>query len=399
MAPTLWAGAFFFFVLSSNLVLRALRGQVGVSAGRDNLPLLFTGTFITALVANALYWSLANRLPRKRFVPLTYHFIAASLLVLYVLLSLVPEGGQDPIKFAFFIWYSVINLFTVCLFWVCMVDAFTDEQAKRLFGFIGVGGTAGGMTGSLISANFVHLIGNEGLLILSLVLLEMAVFCSAKIARHSRERAAGVDQIASGGILEGLKLAMASPYLRSIGLYIFLMSSVGTLIYIKQVEIVGAAFSSEEDRTAYGGWVDFATQTLTLLVELFLTARLIRLLGVGGTLLILPLFAFLGLLALGISPTLQVLAVIQVLFATGRYSLAKPSREVLFTVVGKEEKYKSKSFTDTFVPRMSDVGTVWASIPIPTAFVSWVVLPLAGIWSMLGPRLGGMYRAVVRERS
>ena len=119
----------------------------------------------------------------------------------------------------------------------------------------------------------------------------------------------------------------------------------------------------------------------------------------GGTLLILPSFAVLGLLALVISPILPVLAVVQVLFATGRHSLAKPSREVLFTVVGKEEKYKSKSFTDTFVPRVGDVGTIWASIPVPVAFVSWAVLPLAVVWSTLGPRLGGMYRAVVRERS
>ncbi len=141
----LLSAAFFFFVLASNLVLRALRGQIGVSAGTDNLPLLFTATFVTMMVANGVYWTLVNRLPKRKFVPFTYHVIAASLLLLYVLLRSSPEASQDGIKFTFFVWYSVINLFTVCLFWVCMVDFFTHEQGKRLFAFIGVGGLWGGL--------------------------------------------------------------------------------------------------------------------------------------------------------------------------------------------------------------------------------------------------------------
>src|ERR1700754_1182770 len=185
-SAALWSFAYFFALLAGYYVLRPLRDQMGIAGGVKNLPWLFTATFLSLLVAQPLYGALVARLPRVRFIPIVYHFFVAHLALFWVLLTLDVE--RVFVARVFFVWVSVFNLFAVAVFWSFMADLFTSEQGKRLFGFIGAGGTAGALLGPVITIALAVPLGPHNLLIAAIVFLEIAVFCAARL-----ERSAGVS--------------------------------------------------------------------------------------------------------------------------------------------------------------------------------------------------------------
>src|SRR6201989_2641926 len=191
-AAALWSFAYFFTLLAGYYVLRPMRDQMGIPGGVRNLPWLFTATFLSLLVAQPLYGALVARLPRIKFIPIVYHFFVANLLLFWGLLSI--GVGEVVVWRVFFVWVSVFNLFAVTVFWSFMADLFTAEQGKRLFGFIGAGGTAGGLLGPVITIGLSAPLGAVNLLIAAAVLLELAVFCVLRL-----ERAATAQATASGG--------------------------------------------------------------------------------------------------------------------------------------------------------------------------------------------------------
>ena len=279
----LLSAAYFFFVLSSYYILRPIRDEMGAAGGVENIPWLFTGTLIGMLLAQPLFAALVARTPRRRFIPLTYRFFMLNLLLFFLALRTMPESQHVWIGRAFYIWTSVFNLFVVSVFWGFMADLFRREQGKRLFGFIGLGGTIGAITGAGLTAFFVQRVGAINMLIVSIVFLEIGVWCVLALGRHARERRAEPEPGAEsedgenaigGSMWAGVTHVMRSPYLLGICLYMLLFTVGSTFLYIAQADIINRNFTDTDQRTAFFASLDLAVNVLTLLTQAFLTGQM-----------------------------------------------------------------------------------------------------------------------------
>lgn len=396
---TLWSCAYFFFLLASYYILRPIRDQAGVAGGVRNLPWLFTGTMIAMLLVNPPFAALVARLPRSRFVPLAYRFFIVNLLVFFALFTGVGEGSALWVGRVFYIWTSVFNLFVVSIFWGFMADAFRSEQGKRLFGFIGVGGTVGGIVGAAVTATFARAIGTAALLLVSAGLLELAVQCARRLSGLTHASNAGRSGVAAeaapigGGLLTGITHVMKSPYLLGICGYMFLYTIGSTFLYFQQADLIDREIHGRDAQTALFAQIDLWVNIVTVIVQVFLTGRLMKWLGVALTLTLVPAISVLGFLGLGFVPSIALLVLFQVARRGGNYAVARPSREVLYTVVSREDRFKAKSFIDTFIYRLGDQVGAW-STPLLTALglsmtgVALVAAPLAGLWLLNGYWLG-----------
>src|SRR6266568_3125725 len=216
-SAALWSFAYFFTLLAGYYVLRPLRDQMGIAGGVKNLPWLFTATFLSLLVAQPLYGALVARLPRVRFIPIVYHFFVANLVVFWVLLTFDVE--KVIVARVFFVWASVFNLFAVAVFWSFMADLFTAEQGKRLFGFIGAGGTAGALLGPIVTILLSAPLGPTNLLIAAIVFLELAVLCVHQLERsgNARQSSRPNEQRIGGSAFAAIPELVRSPYMLGVG--------------------------------------------------------------------------------------------------------------------------------------------------------------------------------------
>jgi AAA family ATP:ADP antiporter len=378
--PLLWSFLYFFFLLTGYYVLRPVRDAMGASAdveavfplalvewaaargwalGELTLQLLFTGTFIAMVVLQPVYGALVSRFPRRVFLPALYLVFIACLLGFYLVFGQeVPGRGA-----AFFIWVAVFNLFAVSVFWSFMADIYTDLEAKRLYGFIAVGGTAGAFLGPAITRLLVHQIGVPNLLLVSAGLLLACVGCILQLARWARLReqsggASESERAMGGSMLAGLRLLRDQPLLRAMAVLMFFGVGVGTLLYNEQAAIA-RVLSGEEARTAFYANIDLAINAVTIVIQLLLTRPLLLRYGVGPVLLIPSCFVLLGFAALTASPLPLLVAVVQVATRAGEFSLSKPARETIYTRVDRETRYKGKAVIDTAVYRFGDLSFVW----------------------------------------
>jgi len=385
-----WSWLYIFAVLSSYYILRPIRDEMGVAGGVENLQWLFTGTLLGMIALNPPFAALVAKLPRIRFIAFTYRFFGANLLLFILLLHGASSEQNIWIGRAFFIWASVFNLFVVSVFWAVMVDVFDTEQSKRLFGFIAAGATLGGITGSSLTAAFAKDVPATYLLLVSALLLELAVFSVRRLSRLSdalrRRPAARVDEQPIGGsVLSGVIHAFKSPYLANLGVYILLFTITSTFLYFQQAEIARQSFADRGARTAFFARVDLWVNVLTLAAQLFLTGKVLRVIGVGFTLAMLPALSVIGFSGLALAPIMTVLVIYQVLRRAGNFAFARPTREVLFTVVAREDKYKAKSFIDTVIYRTGDQLGAWAYAGLGFAGlgmigISVVAVPLSLVW-------------------
>jgi AAA family ATP:ADP antiporter len=393
-----WSWLYIFAVLSSYYILRPIRDDMGVAGGVENLQWLFTGTLIGMTAVNPPFAALVAKLPRMRFIALTYRFFMANLLIFILLLHLATSAQNIWIGRVFFIWASVFNLFVVSVFWAVMVDVFDNEQSKRLFGFIAAGATLGGIVGSSVTASFASAVPATYLLLLSALLLEVAIYGVRRLSRLSdalRQRPAerADEQPIGGSILSGLTHTFKSPYLANVGVYILLFTITSTFLYFQQAEIARQAFASRGARTAFFAQVDLWVNILTLCAQLFATAQVLRAIGVGPTLAMLPTLSVLGFTGLAMAPVMTVLVVYQVLRRAGNFAFARPTREVLFTVVPREDRYKAKSFLDTVIYRTGDQMGAWSYaglgwLGLGAAGISAVAVPLSLLWLINSVSLG-----------
>jgi AAA family ATP:ADP antiporter len=402
-----WGFAWFFCLLLAYYVLRPVRETLGVERGVEGLKWLFTATFIGMLLAVPLYSALVARVGRKRLVPIAYRFFAMNLLLFWF--ALRTDGAtRDFASSAFFVWVSIFNLFAVSIFWSFQADIFSSAQGKRLFGFIAAGGTLGAVLGSLITAELSSFIGTANLLLLPLVLLEVALFCARRLDLHASSLStagepSGEDRGGTGGgLFEGFSATFRSPYLLAIAAYTLCNALLGTTIYFQQAEVVKAAIEDEAARTAFFARLNLWVQFATVGVQVLITARLLKAVGVAVALCILPLIYAVGVGVLGFAPTLAVLAVIDVLRRAGSYAITTPSREVLFTSVARTEKYKAKSFLDTVVFRGGDAlaGHAFNALRALGAGGLWmaaIMIPIAGAWAWIGHKAGRMHQAASRK--
>jgi len=409
----LMAFVYFFFVLSGYFVLRPIRDAVAAASGVSKLPWLFAGTLTMTLICNPLFSALVVRFPVRRFIAITYHFFIANLLGFYVLMRIAsPTEGSTVdvwVGRAFFVWTSVFNLFVVSVFWCFMADVFRSDQGKRLFGFIGVGGTLGSIVGSAATAVLAPRIGAVNLLLVSAVLLEIAVLTVVRFpARQGSADAPAsrraLDEAAIGGSMwAGFSHVARSPYLLGISVFLILYTLGSTFLYFEQADIVGHTYASRAARTEVLAQIELAVQVLTVVVQVFFTGRIIRWLGLAAALALLPLLTMIGFGALGAIPVFATLAIFTVVRRASNFALTNPSMEVLFTVVPREDKYKAKSFIETFVYRGGDQLSAWAyaglaALGLGFSGIAFSAVPLAAVWLVLGLWLGRKQARMAEEQ-
>ena len=389
----LWSFAYFFTLLAGYYVLRPLRDQMGIAGGVKALPWTFTATFVTLLVAQPIYGELVAKLPRSRFIPVVYHFFAFNLLVFWLLLQL----GIETVIVArvFFVWVSVFNLFAVAVFWSFMADVFTSEQSKRLFGFIGAGGTAGGLLGPVITIGLSVPLGPANLLIAAIVFLELAVFCVHRLERTvDAPRGSRPNEHSIGGsAFAALPELIRSGYLLGVGAWVSLLSFGATILYFMQANIVATSVHGAGAQTRIFATIDLAVGLLTLATQTFATQRLLRRFGVGAAAAALPAVYVVGFAVLALTPSLAVVLVVQVLQRWTNFAVANPARQVLFTVVSRGEKYKAKNLIDVVIYRGSDALYGWVfdslqALGLKLGAIALCALPVMAGWLLLSMALG-----------
>jgi ATP:ADP antiporter, AAA family len=422
-AALLLSCGYFFLILSAYYILRPIRDEMGLAGGVENLAWLFTGTLVAMLLLHPLYTALVARLPRRRFVPLTYRFFILNLIGFFLLFRMAEPAHSVWIGRAFFIWLSVFNLFVISVFWSFMTDVYRPAQSRRLFGMVAVGGTVGALLGSTLTTVLAGFLEPINLLLVSALLLEAAARTAlaldrqeGRVAEEARAEAAELGssaptdaschgaEVIGGGMLEGIRHVARSPYLLGIAALMLLFTIASTFLYFQRIDVVARAFADDPAaRVRLFAGMDLATNALTLGTQLFLTGRLLRWLGVGFALAFLPVVSLIGFGILAAAPVLGVIVVFEVLRRAGNFALARPAREVLYTVLSRSDKYKAKNFNDTFVYRLGDqigswsyTGMAWLGLGLSGLALSMVPVSLA--WLLLALWLGRKHRAMEAAR-
>jgi AAA family ATP:ADP antiporter len=408
-----WSFGYFFCLLAGYYVLRPLRDEMGIAGGVRNLPWLFTATFLVMLAVVPVFGAVVAQLPRRRFIPLVYHFFVANIAIFWLLLTF--DLGKVHVARVFFVWISVFSLFAVSVFWSFMADLFASEQGKRLFGFIAAGGSAGALLGPSVTVGLAVPLGPVNLLIVAALLLEAAVLCALRLESaasqvKSETRAPAAAGPAAppeaaglgGGWLAGIAMVLRSPYLAGIALWVSLLSLAGTFLYFQQANIVAAASDDPAVRTRIFATIDLAIAILTILVQCLATGRLIARFGAGPAAAFLPLVFSLGFIVLAATPALWVVIAFQATQRAANFAISNPAREVLFTVLAREEKYKAKNVIDIVVFRGMDAAGGWLFAALRGAgmdlgAISLATVPVTAAWLALAVALGRAHERRTRD--
>ena len=400
--PAVAAGVLMFVLLFTGyFMLRPVRETMGIAGGVDNLQWLFTGTFLVTLAAIPLFGWIAARAAQRRILPWTYGFFALNLLGFAAAIAGQPDNPW--IARAFYIWLSVFNLLAISVAWSVLADLFPVAQAKRLFAVMAAGASTGGLLGPLLGVLLVGSLGLAGLMVLSTaLLLGSAVAAYAlQVWRDHRPLDAGEKSSRrmplGGNPFAGIGTVLHSRYLLGIAAFVVLLASVSTFLYFEQARLVELHFPDRIDQTRVFGTLDFVVQGLALAIQLFLTGRIAQRLGIVVLLTAVPVVMALGFLWLALAPTFAVFAVVMVTRRAGEYALARPGREMLFTVVPIEAKYKAKNVIDTAVYRGADAVSGWVKTGIDVIASNPAVVAVAGavlalVWAGTGWSLARQHK-------
>jgi AAA family ATP:ADP antiporter len=394
---TLTAFVYFFLLMFSYFILRPLRDTMGTVYGVAHLQELFTGTFLLSLVVAPVFAGLASRIRLANFLPWVYGFIALTLLVFYTLFEMNTHDRW--IAAAFYVWVSTFNLLTISVFWSLMADILSSAQAKRLFGFIAAGGTLGTICAPSFDLAFVKTLGSNHLLLIAAAgfaitaLLVRVVEMEKRqlVAQHPEAQKTSLDHRIGGNPFDGFTLLFKSRYLLMIALFLLLMTWISTVVYFQLGDLISKDFATRDERTrAYAG-IDLATNSIAVIIQLFGTGRFIRRFGVTTGLLLNPIIMLLAFVAVVFSPAFMVLASIQVIRRFSEYAIAKPSRDMLFTAVDQQAKYKAKNVIDTVVYRFGDLTSSWLSaavLPFGVAGLAILGVVMCAAWFPIAYLLG-----------
>jgi AAA family ATP:ADP antiporter len=392
----LWLGfAFHFLILGGYYITRPIRDSIGAS-NMEALPWMFTATLIAMLIANVAFAATVARLSRRKFIPLAYGFFIVIFGLFFIAMQTRPATEQVWIDRSFFVWVSVFNLFNTAVFWAFMTDLFTVEQGKRLYGFIAVGGTLGAISGAYITKHYVRDIGPANLLIIAAAMFAIAGamvrFFPCGFTEEDKPAAKPEEPI-GGSVWSGVSHICRSPYLMGLAASMLLYTTTSTWAYFQQSELAGGVLKTTTARTEFFGNLEIWVNSITVLIQIFLTGRLLRWFGVGFTLFALPFVSMVGFGAMGVAASLAMLAVFQVVRRAAAYALMRPSREILFTVLKREDKYKVKSVTDTLGYRTGDQLGIWSysglhSLGLTLSSISFIAVPVVAGWCVLSLWLG-----------
>ncbi|HEY6456583.1 MAG TPA: MFS transporter [Steroidobacteraceae bacterium] len=354
-----------FLLLASYYILRPVRDTVATVFGADQLQLLFTGTFIGTLIAAPIYAWLSARVRLNRLLPGVFWFWLANVLLFQVLFEIAPENRW--IGGAYYVWFSVINLFMISVFWTLMSDLFSASQATRLFGLIAAGGSVGAIAGPLVVRLAVNALGLDGMLVVAaggfaavIVLVHLLMREKQRLPRVGEGgQPTTLDHDLAGGALDGFRELLRSAYSRHQAAFILLMTWVNTVAYFLQTDVISQAFSGVAARAVAIADISLVVNVLAAIILLFGLGRYVHRFGVTAGLILNPIIMVIAFVALALSPTLLMIQALQVIRQVSQYAIARPSREICFTVVPQADRYKTKNVIDVVVYRFGDLSSAW----------------------------------------
>lgn len=410
LPAALWSFVYFYALLAGYYVLRPIRDEMALQTGADELHELFTLVFLAMLAVVPVFGWLTRRFPRRVLLPWIYAFFILNLVGFFVAME---AGGTQSATVArsFFVWVSVFNLFAISVFWSFMADLYSSEQAGRLYGFIAAGGTAGALTGPLLTAALVGWLGAKLLMLVAASLLAVAMLAIWKLRQWSRSPASpGATLLPSersspqqgvedgehaglrGSIWSGLIDVARSPYLLGIACFLFLYSLLSTSLYFHQADVVPKVIADSSRRTQLLASVDLAVNLLTLAIQVFAFDKLLKRGGMLFMLAVMPLIAIVGFVVLALYPTVAVLAAFGIVRRAGEYAISKPARETLFNPLPAEIKYRAKNAIDTVIHRGGSIATAWIfqalrGMGLAQTTLAWMAVPVSMLWLILAVAL------------
>jgi AAA family ATP:ADP antiporter len=402
--------AFFcnFFLLASYYILRPLRDTMATVFGAAQLQDLFTGTFVLTLLLAPLFAWCAARMKLSHFLPGVFWLLIASLLIFFGLFRLLP--GDRWVAAAFYWLFSVINLLLISVFWTLMADIFSAGQATRLFAFIAAGGSTGAILGPLITTVFVKTIGADGLLLVAcggflvvIALIHLLMQEKNKLRAFDRDtQQTTLDHGLPGNPLRGFSLLFRSRYLLGQAVFFIMMTWIATIFYFLQVEFIARTIPVVEGRTVAFADVDLFVNICSAAVLIFGLGRFLQRFGVTAGLALSPVLMLFACLALAFAPTFLVVQSARALQRISQYAIARPSREVLFTVLDQESKYKAKNVIDTSVYRFGDLSAAWMQAGLRSLGMGFLAIVGLGIavsaaWGFTALFIGRRYETIIRE--
>ncbi len=401
-----WSFAYFFCVLSSYYIIRPVREEMAVGGGPYTIPYLFIGTFVTMIFATSIFGWVASRYPRRTFLPWVYLFFISNILIFWFVFSQARNSGEDYVWLGrvFFVWLSVFNLFVVSVFWSFMADIYTREQGRRLFGFITSGGSIGALIGGVVTSSLVTNIGFQNLLPISAAVLLVAVLCIGRLKdwvhyEHEDEIDTTVesDEPLGGNPFAGITHLFSSKYFLGIALMSLIASLLGTTLYMFRADLIGSAILNPDARIQFFSNMNVAANAIALIAQMFLVKQVVTRFGIGRSLFLFPVVSIIGFAILSMDPTLMAVAVLDVVRRGLGFGFAKPSTDMLYSVVTPEEKYKTKNAIDTAIYRGGDVVGTWSVrlmsiLGLGIAGISILMVPFALISAVVALWLGREYK-------
>jgi len=362
---------YFYLLLCAYYIIRPIRNEMVIQNGVDNIQWLLLFAAIVMILITPCFGWITSRFKTRQFLSYCTLFFAANLLLFFILFNNGLSGNQtgQPIWVtrSFYVWVNVFNMFIISLFWSFMNDVFSKEQSRRLFAFVGAGGTAGALTGPLITTLLVERVGLGYLLLISAVILSLTIVCIYRLSRWSNVSNDGVEtnkhndnSSLKGGVFDGILLTLRSPYLLGVCAFVVVFAVMSTFLSIQLAETIERLFDDSTQRTKLFSQADLATNVLTLLFQISITSKLIKWIGYRSTLMLLPIGLTCGFLLIGFVPILAVMIGLSIFNRAGKYAVLNPTSEMLFTILSREEKYKAKNFIDTMLG--AALGTTWIAV-------------------------------------
>jgi AAA family ATP:ADP antiporter len=401
LKATMLSFLFVFILMTAYFILRPVRDSLSSDWTDEQLSWLWTSTFLFSALAVSIYGGVISRIRFKIIVPTVYAFFAATFVGFYI--AGTALGDNDYVNRAFYVWLSVFSLFHLSVFWTFMSGLYNKEQAKRLFAVIALGATAGAIVGPITPTFFADDVGNLNLLLIAAVLLLapiplISVLEGLRIGElGNADVQADLSRVKQLGTnpFSGFKKFASNPYLLAIGVFILFYVVMNTFIYFELRKVLGDF--DREVRTQIWGSIDLGVNLLAAVTALFATSRLATRAGMSVTLALVPLLMIGGWLIVAVSPVMAVLIGLQVARRAGNYAITRPGREMLFTIVDAETRFKAKPVIDIVVYRGGDVATAWlytaltATLGIGLAGIAIVSAVICGAWAAAGMYLGRKY--------
>lgn len=392
-----------FLLMGSYYILRPVRDALASNWTDAEVSWLWTITFFISAIAVSLYGGAISRIRFQRLVPSVYGLFAASFVLFYIGEQTLTE--RTLLDKAFYLWVSLFSLFHISVFWSFMADTFSKQQATRLFAFIGAGASAGGIVGPATASLLVGDLGTDALLLIASAMVALTLPLVHWLQRlkltdlHNQGVAVDTSNLAIGGNpLAGFSEFLQSRYLLGIGLFLFLYTAISAFVYFELKNLLD--IYDEETRTQIWANMDLAVNTLTILVALFATGRIAKRMGISFTLASVPVAIGGGLLLVAAAPMVSVVVGLQIIRRAGNYAVSRPAREMLFTAVDRETRFKAKPVIDIVIYRGGDMLSAWAftgltqGLGLGLAAVALVGAAVAAVWALTGIYLGRQFNTM-----